>query len=252
MSSLSSQDRASLCRFTFSDGRRCRSPRSGNRSHLCPYHARKEAQSKAADKLSRDISYFLSGDYLTACDLGTALGRLLPAVIRGDVKPRTAHTVAYLAQTFAQTIHLAQHEYINSFGTDGWRRTVRNSVNQNSEYRNPSSSDEPPQSLDPPQPPHPQPQPNHANVGAGLRPGSPTPTSAPPLTSDSPESPTSPPVSPRPRLRATTHLESTHTQSPTTVDSKPLTNKLNPLVATLRKNRGEGQEALGQTPVTSH
>jgi len=171
--------RASLCRFTFSDGRCCRSPRSGNRSHLCPYHARKEAQSKAADKLSREVSYFLSGDYLTACDLGTALGRLIPAVIRGDVKPRTAHTVAYLAQTLAQTIHLAQHEYINSFGTDGWRRTVRNSVNQNSEYRKPSPPNEPPQSLDQPQPPNPQPQPNRLHVGAGLQPGSSAPAPPP-------------------------------------------------------------------------
>lgn len=130
--------RASLCRFTFSDGRRCCSPRSGNQSHLCPYHARKEAQSTAADKLSRDISYFLFGDYLTACDLSTSLGRLIPAVIRGDVKPKTAHTVAYLAQTLAQTIHLAQHEYINAFSTGGWRCAVRDSVNQNSDYRKPS------------------------------------------------------------------------------------------------------------------
>ena len=231
MSSLSAKDRASLCGFTFSDGRCCRSPRSGNHSHLCPYHARKEAQSKAADKLSREVSYFLSGDYLTACDLGTALGRLIPAVIRGDVKPRTAHTVAYLAQTLAQSIHLAQHEYINSFGTDGWRRTVRNSVNQNSEYRKPSTPDEPPQSLDLPQPPtpqlqppNPQHQPNQANVGAGLQSGSsvgapppsqpaaatlepvvaglqsgsPTPTSAPPRTPASPESPTFSPISTRP------------------------------------------------------
>jgi hypothetical protein len=43
---------------------------------------------------------------------GTALSRLIPAVIRGDIKPRLARTVAYMLQTQLQAIHLAQHEYI--------------------------------------------------------------------------------------------------------------------------------------------
>jgi len=60
---------------------------------------------------------FFSGDYLSACDLSTALGRLIPAVLRGDVKPGTARTVAYLAQTLLQTIHISEQEYINAFGT---------------------------------------------------------------------------------------------------------------------------------------
>ena len=42
MCSLRPQDRKSLCRFTFADGRQCRTPR-------------------AADKLARDLSYFFSG-----------------------------------------------------------------------------------------------------------------------------------------------------------------------------------------------
>lgn len=36
MPSLSPKERASLCRFTLPDGRRYRSPRSNNRSNLCP------------------------------------------------------------------------------------------------------------------------------------------------------------------------------------------------------------------------
>ncbi len=34
MSSLSPKDRVSLCSFTFSDGRRCRTPRTGTRPQL--------------------------------------------------------------------------------------------------------------------------------------------------------------------------------------------------------------------------
>jgi hypothetical protein len=75
MSSLRSQDRVSLCAFTFADGRRCRSPRHSGHLRLCYFHARKEAQAHAAEQLGRDVSYFFSGRYLSACDLSAALGR---------------------------------------------------------------------------------------------------------------------------------------------------------------------------------
>ena len=131
------KDRVSLCRFTFADGRRCRTPRAGNHPHFCFDHARKESQARAADKLASDLAYCFSGDYLSANDLSAALGRLVPAVLQGDVKPRTAGTLAYLAQTLVQTIHLAQHEYINAFGANDWRNAIRNSINQNFDHLNP-------------------------------------------------------------------------------------------------------------------
>jgi hypothetical protein len=137
MSSLSPKDRVSLCLFTFEDGRRCRTPRTGNHPHFCFYHAQKESRAQAADKLAKDLACFFSGDYLTANDLSTALSRLIPATIRGDIKPRLARTVAYMVQTQLQAIHLSQHEYINAFGTDGWRKAVRKSVNVNYDYRFP-------------------------------------------------------------------------------------------------------------------
>ncbi len=138
------KDRKSLCRFTFVGGRQCRTPRSPHHPHFCSDHARKDSQARAADKLARELSYFFSGQYLSACDLSAALGRLLPAVVRGDIKPRSARTLAYLSQTLAQTIHLAEHEYTNAFGTDSWRRTVRNSVRQNFDYHQPSPPSQPP------------------------------------------------------------------------------------------------------------
>src|SRR6266849_1347462 len=106
MFSLSPKDRVSLCSFTFSDGRRCRAPRVRNNPRFCFYHAQKDARARAAKKLGKDLAYFFSGDYLSACDLSTALARLIPAVLRGDVKPRTARTVAYMAQTRPQSRQL--------------------------------------------------------------------------------------------------------------------------------------------------
>ena len=134
MSSLCPKDRVSLCSFTFSDGRRCRTPRISSHPHFCFDHAQKEARAWAAQTLGKDLDYFFSGDYLSACDLSTALGRLIPAVIRGDLKPKTAHTVAYLAQTLMQAIHVSRHEYCEAFGSDAWREAICNSVTLNHNY----------------------------------------------------------------------------------------------------------------------
>src|SRR5216683_176522 len=154
MSSLSPKDRVSLCSFTFSDGRRCRTPRHRNNPRFCFYHAQKEARARTAQTLCKDLAYSSSGDFLSACDLSTALARLIPAVVLGDVKPRTARTVAYLAQTLLQTIHISEQEYINAFDTDEWREAVRNSVNSNHDYLFPPDPEpEQPESLQPqPQP----------------------------------------------------------------------------------------------------
>src|SRR5580692_6623134 len=131
MPSLSAKDRAPLCLFSYEDHRRCRTPRLTTHPHFCFYHAQKESQSQAAQKLADDLAYFFSGDYLSANDLNTALGRLIPAVIRGEIKPRVARTVAYMLQTLLQSTRLAQHEYINAFGTGAWRATVSSSINSN-------------------------------------------------------------------------------------------------------------------------
>jgi len=57
-------DRVSLCTFTFSDGRRCRTPRVRNNAHFCFYHAQKEARAGTTQKLGKDLGYFFAGDYL--------------------------------------------------------------------------------------------------------------------------------------------------------------------------------------------
>ena len=143
MASLSPKDRVSLCLFTYEDGRRCRTPRISSHPHFCFYHAQKESQSQTAEKLAKDLTYFFSGDYLSANDLNTALGRLIPAVVRGEIKPRLARTVAYKFQTLMQSTRLAQHEYINAFGTDGWRDAVYTSVTSNHDHLYPPDPNAP-------------------------------------------------------------------------------------------------------------
>ena len=92
MSTNRSNDRASLCSFTFAGGRHCRTPRQTGHPYLCSFHACKEAQALAGEEAGKDIAYHLSGSYVSACDLSSALGRLFSAVAQGQVKPKTAST----------------------------------------------------------------------------------------------------------------------------------------------------------------
>src|SRR5712664_1811837 len=147
MSTIHLKDRSRLCSFTFADGRRCRTPRRSGHPHLCFFHARKEALSRAAEQAGEDVSYYLSGTYLSACDLTAALGRIFSAAVHGEIKPKTATALAYLGQTLNQSIQLAQHEYINAFGTDSWRGEVRSSITVNNALNAPT-----PQSDDAPVP----------------------------------------------------------------------------------------------------
>ncbi len=189
MSTVRIKDRVSVCLFTFSDGRRCRTPRSGTHPHFCFYHARKESQARAAENLGEDLSYFFSADFVTACDLSTALARLLPAVARGDIKPKTATTLAYMAQTFLQTLHLSQKEFIDAVGEREWRKTVCNSLNQNFKYLN-SQSDDPADAEDPPNAPQPNPKP-----ASPQPPAHPQPPYSPPQHSATAPTPQPKPIS---------------------------------------------------------
>jgi len=134
MSTNRSNDRASVCSFTFADGRHCRTPRQTDHPYLCAFHARKEAQALAGQEAGKDIAYHLSGSYVSACDLSSALGRLFSAVAQGQVKPKTASTLAYLGQTIVQALHLAQVEYIKAFGPNAWRETIRTSHEQSADH----------------------------------------------------------------------------------------------------------------------
>ena len=167
MSTNRSKDRSSLCSFMFVDGRHCRIPRQLGHPYLCAFHARKDAQALAGEAAGKDIAYHLSGSFVSACDLSSALGRLFSAVAQGQVKPKTASTLAYLGQTLVQILPLAQDEYINAYDTDTWRETIRTSHEQSAKH-----TEEPD-----PESPTPEPEPEAEPAPA------PTPAAAPDASS---------------------------------------------------------------------
>ena len=121
MSILRSKDRASLCSFTFADGRRCRTPRFSGHPRLC-----------------------------------SALGHVFTGVAQGSIKRKTAATLAFLGQTMLNSIQAAQHEYINAFSTNSWRETIRSSFNSVSE-EDPDPEEEPDSEEEPDPQPSPEP-----------------------------------------------------------------------------------------------
>src|SRR6266446_5697517 len=111
MSTTCSKDRSSLCSFTFADGRD---------RHSC--HP-KRSEGPAFRRRSGGLQ------------TGQPDGRERPCVI-----PRAARDALFAV--LVQTLHLAQDEYINAYGTDSWRKSIRTSHEQSANHM----------SLDPPSP----------------------------------------------------------------------------------------------------
>ncbi len=166
------KDRSRLCVFTFADGRQCRTPRRSGHPHLCYFHAQKEAQSQAAKQAGEDISSFFFGNFLSACDLSAALGRVFSAVAQGHLKPKAATALAYLGQTLNQSVKIAQDEYANVYGGDVWRRMVASCLQPPPPAPRPVSRPAPPER--PAHPPVTQPTPQPIPQPA-LQPGPPAP-----------------------------------------------------------------------------
>jgi hypothetical protein len=183
ITATSKKDRSGLCAITFADGRHCRTPRRSGHLHLCYFHAEKEAKRLAAKQAGEAISSFFFSDYLSACDLSAALGRVFSAVAEGHLKPKVATALAYLGQTLNQSVMLARNEYASVFGGDVWRRRVAACL-------------EPPPR--PPQPvsrPAPTPQPKPASTSLPTSQQAPSPSPHPDSNSSNSESPASPPAS---------------------------------------------------------
>jgi hypothetical protein len=123
-----SQNRVSLCRFTFANGKSCRMLLSPSHMYLCTFHARKEAQAIAGERVGRGLSASLSHNYITACDLTAAMSQLFGAIAQGHLKPKTANTLAYVGQTIAQTLRLSQQEFVAAYGTQAWRAAIRDAL----------------------------------------------------------------------------------------------------------------------------
>jgi hypothetical protein len=84
---------------------------------------------------------------VSGCNLSAALARVFRAVARGEIKPKTAATLAYVGQTLIQALPIAEHEYSESFSDNSWRSAVRSSVAPHAVTQRPAP---PPSRISPP------------------------------------------------------------------------------------------------------
>ena len=124
MSSTLAVDRSRVCAFLSPGGRGCTMPLSSAHPFLCTYHARKEAQASAAQKVGQDIAYSLNARYISHNDLSAALAQCISAVAQRQLTSRTASTIANLSRTLLHSVAGAQNEYITAYGEDAWREKI--------------------------------------------------------------------------------------------------------------------------------
>lgn len=124
MSSTLAVDRFPVCAFLSPGGRGCTMPLSSAHPFLCTYHARKEAQASAAQKVGQDIAYSLNARYISHNDLSAALAQCISAVAQRQLTSRTASTIANLSRTLLHSVAGAQNEYITAYGEDAWREKI--------------------------------------------------------------------------------------------------------------------------------
>jgi hypothetical protein len=88
MAKFTPEARASLCSFTYADGRRCRQPRTSTGEGYCYNHARKIREHRQLQELLDYIVEPLIHNTVSSTNLTFLLVRLYAAVAYGNVPPK--------------------------------------------------------------------------------------------------------------------------------------------------------------------
>ena len=111
-----------LCKFPFSDGRRCRMLRHPAHPNLCPFHARTDLQLRESASLGTELSTTISGDFMTNTDINHVLGKLYTAVAQDRVPARNAANLAYIGQLLLQSVAGLKTEFKFAYSYEEWKR----------------------------------------------------------------------------------------------------------------------------------
>ena len=111
MSSDNSEDRASLCDFTFADGRRCRMLRHSPESQYCFDHQRKLRHRLETDQVASEICAPIAGEFVPATAVAHSLTRVFRAVAAGRINPKTAAALTRVASMLLKSLPPATKEF---------------------------------------------------------------------------------------------------------------------------------------------
>jgi hypothetical protein len=110
-----SEDRASSCAFTSSDGRQCRMPRSSRDDKYCLHHERTMRRLLEADFTAANIADPLSRNFISGTSLNQSLARLFSAIADGRIPPKTAAQLISLSKLLLKSIPMAKTEFSLAF-----------------------------------------------------------------------------------------------------------------------------------------
>jgi hypothetical protein len=117
-----------LCRFAFSDGRRCRMLRHKNHTALCLFHAHAERQLLESHRLGAEMAATFTGDFLTAADINHVMGKVFTALAQNRIPQRTAATLAYLGQVMLNSLPMAKKETTFVYSYETWKDLIDNAT----------------------------------------------------------------------------------------------------------------------------
>jgi len=110
-----------LCRFTFSDGRRCSLPAHPDYDGLCYSHGTLAPRASREDNLLRELAPLASGSSSIKAR-NRALRALSRAIAAGRVSPERAELLARIARLIENTGRFADQESFRSQSGPAWDR----------------------------------------------------------------------------------------------------------------------------------
>ena len=119
-----SDDRASLCAFSYSDGRNCRMLRANAKSQFCVHHERKLRHLREVDYTAAEIAEPLAHDFVPATALTHSLTRVFRAVAEGRIDAQSAVALARVASTLLKSIEKSSAEFQECYKEQFWRQLI--------------------------------------------------------------------------------------------------------------------------------
>jgi hypothetical protein len=116
------------CCFSFSDGRYCRMPRAADHPEYCIHHSREDRQLLETERIGALLAATPSGEFLTATDVNSVLGKLYTAIALNRIPHRNAALMAYVGQLLLNSTQAIKSEIMNAQSYTSWCKISRNAL----------------------------------------------------------------------------------------------------------------------------
>ncbi len=121
---------AARCCFSFSDGRYCRMPRAADHPEYCIHHSREDRQLLEAERIGELLAATPSGEFLTATDVNSVLGKLYTAIALNRIPLRNAALMAYVGQLLLNSTTAIKSEIMNAHSYTSWCKVSRKALTE--------------------------------------------------------------------------------------------------------------------------